>query len=67
MRIKAGAAVTLPDAPVGHLFVAKGAAELDGAGRLSQGDAARLTVAGARRVTADPKTGAEILVWEMKD
>jgi hypothetical protein len=29
------------------------------------GDAVRLTRAGARALTADAATGAEILIWEM--
>jgi hypothetical protein len=47
-----------------HVFVAKGAADLEGAGRLAAGDAVRLTAGGARRLTADT-AGAEVLVWEM--
>jgi hypothetical protein len=36
---------------------------LEDAGELAEGDAVRLTAAGARRVTATAP--AEILVWEM--
>ncbi len=54
----------LPDAPYVHLFVAKGRADLEGAGALETGDAVRLTAAGARRVTAAPPAGAEVLIWE---
>jgi hypothetical protein len=62
-RLGLGEAVTLPDAPFAHLFVARGSVELEGAGRLAEGDGARLRADGGRRVTA---TGpAEILVWEM--
>jgi redox-sensitive bicupin YhaK (pirin superfamily) len=62
-RLEPGHAVTLPDAPYLHLFVARGAVTLEEAGPLAEGDAVRLTAPGARRVTA---TGpAEILVWEM--
>jgi hypothetical protein len=60
-RMSDGETVTLPDAPYVHLFVARGAVTLDGTA-LGEGDAARLTAAGALQVTA---TGdAEIIVWE---
>lgn len=62
-RLPAGKAVNIPDAPYVHLFVAKGEVELEGAGTLREGDAARLAGAGARRVTAGAK-GAEVLAWE---
>jgi redox-sensitive bicupin YhaK (pirin superfamily) len=62
-RLQPGESVALPDAPYVHLFVADGTVDLEGAGSLEAGDAARLTAAGARQVTAD--SGAEILVWEM--
>ena len=62
-RLEAGQSVTLPDAPYLHLFVARGAVTLEGAGALDEGDAVRFTATGGQRVTA---TGpAEILVWEM--
>lgn len=64
-RLKPGEAVAVPDARHVHLFVAKGAATLEGAGRLDRGDAARLTAAGSPRLTADAATGAEVLIWEM--
>jgi hypothetical protein len=43
--------------------VAVGAVDLEGAGTLVEGDAARLTGAGSPRLTAGP-AGAEVLVWE---
>ena len=62
-RLASGESVELPDAPFVHLFVARGAATLEGAGPLAAGDAVRLTAAGGRRLDA---TGpAEVLVWEM--
>jgi redox-sensitive bicupin YhaK (pirin superfamily) len=62
-RLAPGESAVLPEAPYVHLFVARGAVELDGADRLGEGDAARLTAAGGQRVrAAEP---AEILVWEM--
>jgi redox-sensitive bicupin YhaK (pirin superfamily) len=62
-RLPRGDGVVLPDAPFLHLFVARGAVTLDGAGLLGAGDAVRFTARGGQRVTAvEP---AEILVWEM--
>src|SRR5919112_2701347 len=39
-RLKPGASVALPDAPYVHLYVARGPVDLEGAGRLQEGDAA---------------------------
>jgi redox-sensitive bicupin YhaK (pirin superfamily) len=62
-RLRPGQSVELPDAPFLHLFVARGAVTLEGAGRLATGDAVRFTATGGQRVrTTEP---AEILVWEM--
>jgi quercetin 2,3-dioxygenase len=63
-RIHAGDDVALPAAPFVHLYVAKGSAELEGAGRLAAGDAVRITGSDGARVTAGAD-GAELLVWEM--
>ena len=63
-RLKPGQAATVPDAPYVHLFVAKGAVELEGAGVLRTGDAVRLTAAGTPSITADANAGAEVLIWE---
>jgi redox-sensitive bicupin YhaK (pirin superfamily) len=63
-RLKPGESVQIPDAPYVHLFIAKGGAELEGADVLHHGDAVRLVAAGARRLTADAGTGAEVLIWE---
>ena len=65
-RLAADERVVLPEAPYLHLFVAKGAVDLDGAGRLVAGDAVRLTGAPGFGVRADPE-GAEVLVWEMRN
>jgi hypothetical protein len=62
-RLSAGEAVTLPEAPYLHLFVAAGSIDLEGAGPLHEGDAVRFTATGGQRVTASD--AAEILVWEM--
>ena len=62
-RIPAGNSIELPASPFVHLFIARGAVALEGAGELDEGDAVRLTDTGAARVTAT--TDAEVLVWEM--
>ena len=56
--------VPLPEAPYVHVFVARGAVDLEGAGRLAEGDAARVTAAEGQRVAAVAGP-AEVLVWEM--
>lgn len=72
-RLAPSGRTDLPDAPFLHVFVAKGAIELDlpqlnvldsSAAVLVEGDAARLSGAGGPAVTAQ-SDGAEILVWEM--
>ena len=62
-RLKPGEAVAVPDAAHVHLYVAAGRAELEEAGTLATGDAARLAGAGSPRLTAGPE-GAEVLIWE---
>lgn len=62
-RLAPGGAVELPEAPFLHLFVARGAVTLEGAGALGEGDAVRFTATGGQRLTADEP--AEVLVWEM--
>jgi redox-sensitive bicupin YhaK (pirin superfamily) len=62
-RLRPGQSVQLPEAPYLHLFVPRGAVDLEGAGRLETGDAVRFTSSGGQRVTAT--ADAEILVWEM--
>ena len=64
-RLKPGEVVRVPDAPYAHVYVVKGNAELESAGALGAGDAARLTAAGSLRLTADAIAGAEVLIWEM--
>ncbi|MFN8169421.1 MAG: pirin family protein [Candidatus Nanopelagicales bacterium] len=63
-RLADGETVSLPDAPFVHLFVARGAVDLEGSGLLETGDAARITGSEGRRVTAVGGP-AEVLVWEM--
>lgn len=62
-RLESGDAVTVPDAPYSHIFVARGNVELEGAGTLTEGDAVRLTGVGGQRLTASDD--AEVLIWEM--
>ena len=61
-RLEPGETVSIPDAPHVHVFVARGQANLDGAGDLGEGDAARLSDAGTPALRAGP-SGAEVLVW----
>ena len=62
-RLPAGGSVLLPEAPWLHLFVARGAVDLEGVGALAEGDAVRCTATGGQRVAA--REDAELLVWEM--
>jgi redox-sensitive bicupin YhaK (pirin superfamily) len=62
-RLAAGKTVPVPDAPHVHVYVARGSVALDGAGDLDEGDAARLTDAGAPLLTAW-HDGTEVIVWE---
>jgi hypothetical protein len=66
-RLKPGESAAVPDARFAHLYVAKGAVELEGAGKLSAGDAVRLEKSGSPRLTADPTSGAEVLIWQMQE
>jgi redox-sensitive bicupin YhaK (pirin superfamily) len=62
-RLASGETVSLPDARYTHLYVARGAVDLAGAGELGRGDSARTEEAGPLAVVADAE-GAEVLVWE---
>lgn len=62
-RLATGEAVALPEAPHLHVFVARGAVHLDGAGRLDEGDAARFTAEGGPSLSA--LRAAEVLVWQL--
>lgn len=55
----------LPDAAFVHLYVAKGSVDMETGEKLNKGDAARLTGAGALKLTANVLTGSEVLIWEM--
>jgi hypothetical protein len=54
--------VQIPEAPFVHVFVAKGAVDLEDH-RLQQGDCARLT--SASHVQVSGRDVSEIIVWEM--
>lgn len=62
-RLRSGTSVAIPDAPFGHVFVARGSVTFEGHGQLDEGDAVRLTGIGGQTVTA--LADAEVLVWEM--
>ncbi len=62
-RLKAGDSVVVPEAAFGHVFVATGDVDLESAGRLATGDAARLTATGGMTLTADAASDAEVLIW----
>ncbi|MFF2082291.1 pirin family protein [Nocardia sp. NPDC058176] len=62
-RLDPGHSITVPDAPYGHVFIARGTVGYEGHGVLDQGDVVRLTATGGHRVTA--MTAAEVLIWEM--
>jgi redox-sensitive bicupin YhaK (pirin superfamily) len=64
-KLAPGKSVAMPDNAFVHLYVARGSTELEQAGTLAAGDAARLSDAGARRLTAGTEEGAEVLIWEM--
>lgn len=61
-RLTPGETVAMPDDRYVHLFVARGEADLEGAGALATGDAVRLTAAGSPQLTAGA-AGAEVLIW----
>jgi redox-sensitive bicupin YhaK (pirin superfamily) len=61
-RLQPGESVVVPEGPHVHLFVAVGEVDLEGAGKLGEGDAARLADAGTPTLTAGP-AGAEVLIW----
>jgi redox-sensitive bicupin YhaK (pirin superfamily) len=61
-RLQPTETVSVPEARHVHLFVARGSAALEACGPLDEGDAARLTAAGALELTACPD-GAEVLIW----
>jgi quercetin 2,3-dioxygenase len=65
-RLKPNGSILLPDASLSHLYVAKGAIELEDAGKLNRGDSARMSGAGNRRINSGSDS-AEILFWEFQN
>jgi redox-sensitive bicupin YhaK (pirin superfamily) len=63
-RLLPGESVAVPEALRAHVFVARGALDFAGVGRLEAGDAVRLTAAGTPLLTAGAD-GAEVLIWEL--
>jgi redox-sensitive bicupin YhaK (pirin superfamily) len=61
-RLSPGQLIEVPDAPFGHVFVARGQAELMPNENLNTGDAVRLTGVGSLELVAG-SDGAEILIW----
>jgi hypothetical protein len=61
-RIGPGETVSVPDARNVHVFIARGRSDLEDAGELEEGDAARLADAGSLALTGGPE-GAELLIW----
>lgn len=60
-RLGAGEARVLPEAAAAYVLLARGSAEVDGVGRLDEGDALRLTRPAPLGVVA--VEAAELLVW----
>ncbi len=61
-RLRPDEVVTIPGAPHTHLYVARGAVDLDTGSPMSAGDAARLSGGDSPSLTAGPH-GAEVLIW----
>jgi len=61
-RLQPGEQVAVPEGRHAHVFLAAGSADLEGAGELREGDAARLSEAGTPTLTAGDQ-GAEVLIW----
>ncbi|HEX8510014.1 MAG TPA: pirin family protein [Propionibacteriaceae bacterium] len=68
-RLAPGTTRVLPEAPLLHLYVARGAVHLEGSGTLAEGDSVRITGVASLDVTgmSTQKAGdhAELLVWGM--
>ena len=60
-RLAPGEERRLPEAPAAYVLLARGAVEVDGVGRLDEGDALAITVPAPLRVVAHEP--AELLVW----
>lgn len=62
-RLAPGATAAVTGVPHAHVFAAVGTLAIEDGPALVEGDAARLTDAGARTITAGPE-GVEVIVWE---
>jgi len=63
-KLQSGQSVDIPAAPYVHLFVARGAVDLEAVGLINTGDSARISASDGRRITAVDGE-AEVLIWEM--
>jgi len=61
--LSAGTARILPDAQLLHVYVARGAVDVEAIGQLQAGDSLRLSSPAQLRLTA--RTETELLVWQM--
>jgi redox-sensitive bicupin YhaK (pirin superfamily) len=61
--LPAGTSRILPDGDLLHLYLARGAVEVEGIGRLEEGDSLRLSASAQLRLSAYAE--AEVLVWQM--
>ena len=61
-RLSPGERIVVPGVAYGHVFVARGSAELESNGSLDTGDAVRLTDAGSMDLVGGDD-GAEVLIW----
>ena len=61
-RLRPAEVAQVPSGPFAHVFVARGSLDLEPDASLDTGDAARLTGATERTITAGP-AGAEVLIW----
>jgi redox-sensitive bicupin YhaK (pirin superfamily) len=62
--VTAGQSRTLPAGPLAHVYVTTGAVELEGVGRLTEGDSLRITGEAGLRLTGVSGV-AELLAWTM--
>lgn len=61
-RLQPGERIDVPESRFGHVFIARGGAELEANGALDTGDAVRLTNNDSMNLVAGSE-GAEVLIW----
>lgn len=61
-RLQPGERADVPEAPFGHVYVARGQVDFEGSSILATGDAARLIGTGGQGLVAGDD-GAELLIW----